>query len=300
VTLRLPTDGGVAQGHPERSRGVTLVDLHLHTTASDGRATPAELVARAAAAGVTVIAATDHDTTAGVAEVRAHAERRGMLAIPGIEITAIENGRDLHMLGYFFDPANPALAEFLAAQRATRVARIAAIAGRLASLGMPIDVEPILADAARHTAQSIGRPKVARAMIEAGYVADTRQAFEMWLARGCPAFVERAGAVPEDVIAIVHSAGGLASLAHPVRSDIDSRIAKLRDAGLDAIEVYHPDHDAIAVARYERVARDLGMLVSGGSDFHGDPAHGMEPGGSTLPAREWERLYAERHRYAAG
>jgi len=299
VTLRLPTDGGVAQGRPERRRA-TLVDLHLHTTASDGRCTPAELVARAAAAGVTVMAATDHDTTAGVSEVGAHAERHGILAISGIEITAIENGRDLHMLGYFFDPANPALAEFLAAQRAARVARIRAIAGRLASLGMPIDVGPMLADAARQTGQSIGRPKVARAMIEAGYVADMRQAFDLWLGRGCPAFVERAGAVPEDVISIVHRAGGLASLAHPGRSAIDSRIPALRDAGLDAVEVYHSDHDAIAVARYERMARDLGMLVSGGSDFHGDPGHGMEPGGSTLPAGEWERLYAERHRHAAG
>ena len=245
------------------------------------------------------MAATDHDTIAGVTDVRLHAERCGILAIPGIEITAIENGRDLHMLGYFFEPANPALAEFLAAQRETRVARIGAIAARLASLGMPIEIGPMLADAARQTGRSIGRPKVARAMIEEGYVADTRQAFDLWLGRGCPAFVERAGAAPEDVIAIVHRAGGLASLAHPGRSDIDSRIPALRDAGLDAIEVYHSDHDAIAIARYERVARDLGMLVSGGSDFHGDPGHGMEPGGSTLPARAWERLYAERHRHAA-
>jgi predicted metal-dependent phosphoesterase TrpH len=278
---------------------VTLVDLHLHTTASDGRCTPAELVARAAAAGVTVMAATDHDTTAGIADVRAHAERRGILAVPGIEITAVEDGRDVHMLGYFFEPANPALDEFLAVQRATRVARISAIAERLASLGMPIDVGPLLADAARQKGQSIGRPKVARAMIDAGYVADTREAFDIWLGRGGPAFVERAGPTPEDVISILHRAGGLVSLAHPGRSDMDVRLPALRDAGLDAIEVYHSDHDAIAVARYERVARDLGVLVSGGSDFHGDPAHGMEPGGSTLPVREWERLYAERHRHAA-
>ena len=277
-----------------------MVDLHLHTTASDGRCTPAELVARAAAAGVTVMAATDHDTTAGVSDVRAHAERAGILAIPGIEITAVENGRDVHMLGYFFDPSNPALGAFLAAQRSTRVARIIAIAERLASLGMPIDVGPLLADAARQEGKSIGRPKVARAMIELGYVADVREAFDAWLGPGCPAFVERAGASPEEVIAIVHHAGGLASLAHPGRTEIDARIPALRDAGLDAIEVYHSDHDAFAVRRYQRMARDLDVLVTGGSDFHGDPAHGLEPGGATLPAREWERLAAVCKRHAAG
>jgi predicted metal-dependent phosphoesterase TrpH len=277
-----------------------LVDLHLHTTVSDGRCTPAELVARAAAAGVTVMAATDHDTTAGVSDVRAHAERAGILAIPGIEITAVENGRDVHMLGYFFDPSNPALGAFLAAQRSTRVARIIAIAERLASLGMPIDVGPMLADAARQEGTSIGRPKVARAMIELGYVADVREAFDAWLGRGCPAFVERAGASTEEVIAIVHRAGGLASLAHPGRTEIDARIPALRDAGLDAIEVYHSDHDASSVRRYERMARDLDVLVTGGSDFHGDPAHGLEPGGATLPPREWERLAAVCKRHAAG
>jgi predicted metal-dependent phosphoesterase TrpH len=246
------------------------------------------------------MAATDHDTTAGIDEVRTHAEQRGILAIPGIEITAVDNGRDVHMLGYFFETESPALGEFLALQRATRVARISAIAERLASLGMPIDVGSLLAVAAQRPGQSIGRPKVARAMIEAGYVVDTREAFDRWLGSGCPAFVERTGAPPEAVIAILHDAGGLVSLAHPGRSAIDARLPALRDAGLDAIEVYHSDHDAIAVARYARMARELEVLVSGGSDFHGDPAHGLEPGGSTLPAREWERLYAERRRHAGG
>jgi 3',5'-nucleoside bisphosphate phosphatase len=279
---------------------VTLVDLHLHTTASDGRCTPEELVARAAAAGVTIMAATDHDTTAGIADVRAHAERRGILSIPGIEITAVAGGRDVHMLGYFFDPAHAALGEFLAAQRATRVARIRTIAERLAGLGMPIDVEPLLAEAARQTGKSIGRPKVARAMVDAGYVSDLREAFDKWLTPGCPAFIERAGASPEEVIATVHRAGGLVSLAHPGRTRIDERITALCAAGLDAIEVYHSDHDAAAIERYGRLARELGVLVSGGSDFHGDPAHGFEPGQSTLPPPEWERLYAALDRHAAG
>ena len=137
-------------------------------------------------------------------------------------------------------------------------------------------------------------------IIEAGYVADVREAFDVWLGSGCPAYVERAGASADEVIAIVHRAGGLVSLAHPGRTDMDARIAGLCERGLDAIEVYHSDHDALAVRRYERMARDLGLLVTGGSDFHGDLTHGLEPGGATLPAREWERLAAARDRHAAG
>jgi 3',5'-nucleoside bisphosphate phosphatase len=269
-----------------------VVDLHLHTTASDGRLTPRELVERAAARGLTVMAVTDHDTTAAVAEVRAEAEQRGIAAVPGIEITAVEAGRDVHMLGYFFDPAEPALAVFLESQRSARIARIERIGERLGALGMPVDLQALLDDARRQSAKSIGRPKIARAMIEAGYVADIREAFEKWLGTGCPAFVERAGASPEEVIAIVHGARGIASLAHPGRTRIDARIPALQIAGLDAIEVYHSDHDAAATARYLAMARQWGFLVTGGSDFHGDPAHGLEPGASTLPAEEWERLAA--------
>lgn len=277
-----------------------LIDLHLHTTASDGRLTPRELVARAAAAGVSVMAVTDHDTTAGIAEVRTHADAHGILAIPGIEITAIHDTRDVHVLGYFFDPFNTALGDFLATQRATRVARLCMIGDRLASLGMPIDMATLLEESSRQAGKSIGRPKLAKAMIEAGYVADTREAFDKWLGRGCPAFVERDGASPEHIIDIVHRAGGLVSLAHPGRTVIDGRIAALCDAGLDALEVYHSDHDAATAARYRDLAYARGLLITGGSDFHGDPTHGLEPGASTLPADEWERLYAARGRHGGG
>lgn len=275
-----------------------MIDLHLHTTASDGRCTPRELVDRARAAGVSIMALTDHDTMAGVADVRQHAEAAGILAIPGIEITAVEAGRDVHMLGYFLDPDDPALGEFLTAQRATRIARIEAIGERLAALGMPVDVRPLLDEARRQTGRSIGRPKVARAMIEAGYVADHREAFDKWLARGCPAFVERTGASPEDVVAIVHRAGGLMSLAHPGRTRMDDRIPALVAAGLDAIEVYHSDHDQTTVACYAAMAQQLGVLVTGGSDFHGDPTHGLEPGAAALPRDDWDRLFAARERHA--
>lgn len=269
---------------------MTLVDLHLHTTASDGRCTPAELVERAAAAGLNAIAVTDHDTTAAVAEVRRLAAARGIEAIAGIEITALDDGRDLHMLGYFFDPGHPGLDRFLAEQRVARVERARAIGDRLAALGMPVDLAALFARAAEDSSRSVGRPLIARALVEAGYVADTREAFDRWLGGGCPAFVPRRGAPADAVVAIVHEAGGIASLAHPGKLRREPRIAPLVEAGLDAVEVFHPDHDAALVDRYLGVAREFGLFVTGGSDFHGDPAHGLEPGSVTLPGAEFERL----------
>lgn len=267
-----------------------MIDLHVHTTASDGRCTPRQLVERAARAGVIVIAVTDHDTVAAVTEVQSAAQARGIEVVAGIEITAVEGGRDVHMLGYFINPDDSALAVFLSQQRAQRIARVEALAVRLAELGMPIDVEPLLAHVPQQGGRSVGRPQIARAMIAAGYVADTREAFERWLATGRPAFVPRSGAPPVDVIDIVHAAGGLASLAHPGQTQVDARIATYAEAGLDAIEVYHPDHDADAIERYRRIATQQKLLVTGGSDFHGDEEHGGEPGAVALSMDEWIRL----------
>lgn len=270
------------------------VDLHLHTTASDGRSTPRELVAHAVAGGVSVMAATDHDTIAACADVRTIAAEHGIEAITGIEITAVEESRDVHVLGYFIDIADTSLAAFLSAQREARIARVEAIGARLAELGVPIDIEPILEQARRQPNRSVGRPQVARALVAAGHVTDTRAAFDRWLADGHPAFVPRLGATAEAVIEIIHRAGGIASIAHPGKTRIDGRLTSLRDAGLDAIEAFHTDHDPATVARYTRLADDLGLLVTGGSDFHGDPAHGSMPGSVTLPAAHWQRLL-DRH-----
>lgn len=267
-----------------------MIDLHLHTTASDGRLTPTALVGRVAGAGIRVLAITDHDTTDGIEEAAAEAARRGVLLIPGIEITAVDGGRDVHMLGYFFDREQPELAQFLVTQRTARIRRIADMAARLAQLGLPVDVGPILDAAQRQNSKSIGRPRLARAMIDAGYVATTREAFDTWLGQGRPAFVERIGPSPGAVIDIVHRARGIVSLAHPGRTRIDDQIPALRDAGLDALEAYHSDHDAAAATFYVAMADQLGLLVTGGSDFHGDPSHGVEPGAATLPEREWTVL----------
>ncbi len=266
------------------------VDLHLHTTASDGRCSPQELVDRAAAAGVTVMAVTDHDTTAAIEDVVSAASARGIEVISGIEVTAVESGRDVHILGYFINPADIQLTGFLVRQRTQRIARVKAVGDRLALLGMPIDIMPLIAQAREEGGRSIGRPQIARAMVAAGYVANTRAAFDLWLATGRPAFVPRAGAPPEEVIRMLHGAGGLTSLAHPGQTAVDSRILAFADAGLDALEVYHPDHDKASTERYRALAARLRLLATGGSDFHGDPSHGWEPGAVSLPEDAWRRL----------
>ena len=247
---------------------------------------------QAVAAGLTAMSVTDHDTTAAVVRTGMLCEAAGITSVPGIEITAMESEHDVHVLGYYIQPDHEGLQTFLARARASRMERVRAIADRLASLGAPIDIAPLIRDAATQEVRTIGRPQIARALVAAGHAADTNDAFERWLARGRPAFLPRTGAPPEQVIAILHDAGGLASLAHPGLARMDHRIPQLVEAGLDALEVYHSDHDEIARRRYAEIAARFRLLVTGGSDYHGDPAPGVALGSVTLPARDWERLSA--------
>jgi 3',5'-nucleoside bisphosphate phosphatase len=246
-----------------------LIDLHLHTTASDGLLAPAALVARAAASGLTTISVTDHDTTAGLSEAAASARGLNVRMIPGVEITAIEDGRDLHMLAYFIDATSAPFREFLAAQRGDRLNRVRRIADRLAILGHQIDVEPILA-AAADMERSVGRPQIADALIAAGGAVSRDDAFNRLLGEGLPAFVPRTGPSPESVIAVVREAGGVVSVAHPGLTKMDGILSRLARAGLASIEVRHSEHDAETENRYRQLAAQLGLAVSGGSDFHGD------------------------------
>lgn len=257
-----------------------MIDLHLHTTASDGRLSPAQLVARVSAAGITTMSVTDHDTVAGLAEVGAEASARGIRLVPGIEITAIADGRDVHLLGYFFDPGSAPLLTFLEGQRALRVARTREIGARLAALGMPVDVEGVLAAAAARPGTSVGRPQLARALAGAGYVSSVQEAFEKWLATGLPAYVPRTGPSPTAVIDVIHAAGGVASFAHPAVTKRDELIRPLADHGLDAIEVFHSDHLPEHEVDYQGLAIRLGLLISGGSDFHGE-----DPSSPPAPSR---------------
>lgn len=223
------------------------------------------------------MAVTDHDTVAAIDEATRLAAAVGVRVVSGIEITAVADDRDVHVLGYFFDPASEPLARLLVEQRSQRVRRVRDIAARLAASGVAIDGERLVAVAAARPGTSIGRPQLARELVRVGAVASVQEAFDRWLATGRPAFVPRIGPSPEEVVAAIHAAGGVASMAHPGVTRRDDLIAPLAARGLDAIEVYHSDHPPEQQAFYRRLAASLGLLISGGSDFHGDePAAGMK------------------------
>ena len=275
-----------------------MIDLHTHTTASDGTLAPAALVDRAHAAGIRTLSVTDHDTLAGVPEAAQAAAGRGMDFLPGIEITAVADGRDVHMLGYFLDAAPAGLDAFLAAQRDDRVRRAREMGDKLAALGVPIAVEGLIAASAT-SGRAIARPVVARALVEAGHCATTQEAFDRWLADGGPAYVARRGASPADVVRLVRRVGGVASLAHPGLLRRDDLIPGLAMAGLGALEAFHSDHDAQAESRYQRLADRHGLAVSGGSDFHGERHRRAKCFGRVgLPPRHFATLL-DRVRQAA-
>ena len=269
----------------------SVIDLHLHTTASDGLCEPSVLVDRAWRAGIRTMSVTDHDTVAGLPDAERAATASGIAFVNGIEVTAVHNGRDVHVLGYFIDREDGVLAGFLEQQRADRIRRVCEIADKLADLGKPIDRAGLLA--ARPNGQSLGRPMVAQALIRAGHVVDTRQAFDQLLAEGKPAFVPRRGPSPADVIQIINRAGGIASLAHPGLLQRDDLIPDMIGAGLTAIEAFHSEHDAAATEHYLAFAERSGILVSGGSDYHGDKERRKAAFGTIgLPHDRFEQLKA--------
>ena len=266
-----------------------MIDLHSHTTASDGLLSPAALLDAAGAAGLTVLAITDHDTTAGYLEARRLPGANALELVPGIEISAVHDGRDLHVLGYFIDPSSSGLAVFLDRQRTDRRRRVLEMAERLQSLGYAVDPRPILDMAER--GRSVGRPQIAEALVAAGHVRSRDEAFPRFLEHGGPAFVPRRGASPAEVVRIIHEAGGIASLAHPGVYNRDHVVDTLAAEGLDAIEARHSDHNAETEARYRAMAARLGLLVTGGSDFHGNTAHRASAlGVVTLPVEDYTRL----------
>lgn len=268
-----------------------MIDLHLHTTASDGLCEPAVLVDLAWRAGIRTMSVTDHDTVAAVADVERAAGASGIAFVPGIEITAVHDGRDVHVLGYFIRCEDAALAEFLERQRADRVRRVSAMADKLADMGKPVDRKALLAS--RPKGRSLGRPMVAKALVRAGHVIDTRQAFDQLIGEGKPAFIPRCGPSPADVIGIIGRAGGLASLAHPGLLKRDDLIPNMIDAGLTAIEAFHSEHDAATTEHYLAFAERHRILVSGGSDYHGEKERRKAAFGTIgLPRERFEQLKA--------
>ncbi|MEV6023441.1 PHP domain-containing protein [Streptomyces sp. NPDC052036] len=247
------------------------IDLHTHSTASDGTDTPAELVLRAAAEGLDVIALTDHDTTRGHAEA-IEALPEGLTLVTGAELSCRWNGISMHMLAYLFDPEEPRLLAERELVRDDRVPRAQAMIARLRELGVPITWEQVSRIAGDG---SVGRPHLASALVELGVVDSVSDAFTPeWLADGGRAYVEKHETDPFEAIRLVKAAGGVTVFAHPAaskrgRTVPESAIADLAAAGLDGIEVDHMDHDPATRARLRGLAQELGLLATGSSDYHG-------------------------------
>ncbi|MCP3821589.1 PHP domain-containing protein [Streptomyces sp. A3M-1-3] len=247
------------------------IDLHTHSTASDGTDTPAELVRHAAAAGLDVVALTDHDTVGGHAEAIA-ATPEGLTLVTGAELSCRVDGVGLHMLAYLFDPAEPELARERELVRDDRVPRARIMVAKLQELGVPVTWEQVARIAGDG---SVGRPHIATALVELGVVETVSDAFTpQWLANGGRAYAEKHELDPFEAIRLVKAAGGVTVFAHPLavkRGQVvpESAMAELASAGLDGIEVDHMDHDAPARARLRGLAAELGLLTTGSSDYHG-------------------------------
>ena len=249
------------------------IDLHTHSSVSDGTDTPAELVDKARAAGLDVVALTDHDTFDGLDDAVAAGEQIGIQVIRGMELSCSRYGSSVHVLAYGADPASTGLAAEMALVRDGRLGRLAGVLAKLAALGVPVSEAEVMAQAG--SSPSIGRPHIADALIKAGHVSDRQEAFDRFLADGGPAHVHRYTIEVERGIDLVHEAGGLAVVAHPWGRGRERLLppsvleALARDHGLDGIEVDHQDHDADIRRRLRTLADSVGLLATGSSDYHG-------------------------------
>jgi predicted metal-dependent phosphoesterase TrpH len=271
------------------------LDLHLHTNASDGQHTPAELIEIVRRYRLDAIAITDHDTTDGIDAAR-RAAYPAPVIITGIEMSAEDEQGDVHILGYCLNPEHAELQRRLHDFRQQRETRGQKIVERLTALGMPIEwarVQAIACDA------SIGRPHIARALVEAGHVESVRDAFDRYLYNGGPAYVARYRLSPEESIALIHEAGGVAVMAHPALvPDYRAMVQRLLPAGLDGVEVYHPDNNENVRLNLRGMAQQHGLLITGGSDFHGASIKpGIVPGCTNPPPECLARLQERAKQY---
>ncbi|MFS0727752.1 PHP domain-containing protein [Paenibacillus sp. 1P07SE] len=250
---------------------MTRADLHVHTNASDGLLSPASVVRRAQRAGLAAIAITDHDTMAGVREALQEGKRSGILVIPGVEISTSWDGKDIHVLGYAPDWQEERWQERLRGLRAGRMQRNERIVAKLAELGVQITMAEVLAAAGKSGLdETVGRPHIAAVLLEKGVVASMREAFDRYLADGAAAYVAVPKVTPFTAVEWIKEAGGISSLAHPGLYREDRLIRPLVEAGLDGIEVSHPDHSPEQEAQYRTLAEEYGLIATGGSDFHGE------------------------------
>jgi len=255
------------------------VDLHAHSTASDGACAPATGVATAHAAGLAAFALTDHDTLAGIPEAQAAADACGLRLVPGVELSVHHGPLEVHLLGlHIRDVAG--LQAKLEVIRGHRVARAEAIVKRLGGLGVQLSMEAVLAAAA---GGAVGRPHVARALIAGGFVKDNREAFDRYLGAGKPAYVDKERLEVAEGVALIHAAGGIAVMAHPGSEGRREAIEPLVAAGLDGLEVRHPSHSSEDVKRLAALADFFKLVPSGGSDWHGAMQGGRVLGAMQVP-----------------
>jgi predicted metal-dependent phosphoesterase TrpH len=269
---------------------VSGVDLHAHTTASDGTYAPPELVQEAVRRGLRVLAITDHDSTEAVGPALAAAREHPRLEIvPGIEINTEVGGAEVHVLGFFLDHEAAWLRELMREFREERAARVHRIAERLAGLGLPVEPTEVLALVREGSA---GRPHVAQIMVQKGYVATVREAFDRYLRAGGPAYVSHRTLSVHEACALIRRAGGVTAMAHPgFNEGADALIRELAgERLLDGVECYYAEHTPEQTARFVGLCRELGLVTTGGSDFHGPAVRAATLGHPSVPWAAWEEL----------
>ncbi len=270
--------------------GTTLrIDLHAHSTASDGTASPTLFVETAARAGLNVVALTDHDTVAGVEEAVQAAAPLGVRVVAGVELSVVDGKDEVHLLGLHLADVHP-IADALSGFRDGRLARAEAMVAALNTLGVPVTIDAVLAEA---QGGAVGRPHVARALMAGGHVGDIREAFDKYLGAGRPAFVEKPKLIVEDGVNLIHQAGGLAIWAHPGDEGRRGKFERLVAAGIDGAEVRHPGHNASDQSRISALIDFFHLVPSGGSDWHGATAGPRMLGAVQVPS-EWLERQEER------
>ena len=277
--------------HPPR-----YADLHLHTRFSDGTFTPRELIQHAARLGFSAIAVTDHDTLEGIPDALTASKESGVELIPGVEITSRYGAQELHMLAYLFGDSwrDPNLCDVLRHAARVRDERVEQFVKQLNRLGIGLTIEDVRACSECGT---VGRMHVAMALLKRGFVTSTDEAFARFLKRGKPAYVERYRMETAETIGHIQRAGGVAVIAHPGLNTLDSHLPEMVSQGMAGIEVWHPRHSPAQVERYLRMANDLGVCATGGSDCHGSGREGMLLGRIKLP---YERVEALKRRAERG
>ena len=281
--------GGNPGALPER-----FVDLHMHSTASDGSVAPADVVAAAHQAGLSAIALTDHDTVDGIIEAQAAGQALGVRVVAGVELSAVDDGEEIHVLGLHLTHPEHIAAALVELKEARRD-RAKTTVEKLNSLGIPVTLEAVFAAAGDG---AVGRPHIAKALVAGGWARDFRDAFDKWLGNGRPACIEKRTVTFEEAARLIHDAGGLAVYAHPgggaSRADLDALAA----LGLDSVEVRHPSHTVDEVVRLAALTDELGLVPSGGSDWHG-AAEGYRALGSMKVSIDWLTRQDERVRQRA-